>query len=628
MSRIVRHGVSRFVGRLALFALSTILLASAARAQVSGVTITDGTTTCRTASTVDFTAGATVSCSGRTASLSVSGTGVPTTRTISTTSPIRCDGAASCDLSANRTLSLATVPVASGGTNSSTALSGSSIMVSNGSAIVQGAAGTSATVLHGNASGTPTYSAVSLTADVTGTLPVANGGTNLTSAGGTANRALVTTDGTAFSVGTVANAMLANSSITVNTTSPITGGAIPSLGGSITIACATCALTTTTLTAGAGLTGGGNFSADRTLAVGAGTGITVNADDVAVDQAANFTWTGTHAFNGDSVDIGNAATDTLSITSVIDTDVTFIKEVARTISIAASTTISTSGAALTVSSATGSAGSGAVAGGDGGVTTIRSGTGGAGSASGLAGAGALLTLSGGDAGANGGGGGAASGGVNLDSGAPSGAGAGGAIVVGPTNAASVAIGKSGAAYLLLNSTDARLTWASSNRVAVDSAGTTVAGPTNAFTFAAGVFRPTNDGGQAIGSTTRRFSASYVERYWAQGTALATTDFALEADWGTTREVTSTSGSDQSGIVRVTSNGTGQAANATVTLTFKDGSWTTTAVCAVDLYASSDGSAMSSDRLTLTYSATALVWSYAQTPIAGNTYDFYWECWGI
>lgn len=36
---------------------------------------------------------------------------------------------------------------------------------------------------------------------------------------------------------------------------------------------------------GAGLTGGGDLSADRTLAVGAGTGITVNADDVALDTA-------------------------------------------------------------------------------------------------------------------------------------------------------------------------------------------------------------------------------------------------------------------------------------------------------------------------------------------------------
>jgi hypothetical protein len=38
--------------------------------------------------------------------------------------------------------------------------------------------GTTTQVLHGNASGNPSWSAVSLTADVSGILPVANGGTN------------------------------------------------------------------------------------------------------------------------------------------------------------------------------------------------------------------------------------------------------------------------------------------------------------------------------------------------------------------------------------------------------------------------------------------------------------------
>jgi hypothetical protein len=43
-------------------------------------------------------------------------------------------------------------------------------------------------------------------------------------------------------------------------------------------------LTTRTITAGAGLTGGGDLSANRTLDVGAGDGITVGADSVAVDS--------------------------------------------------------------------------------------------------------------------------------------------------------------------------------------------------------------------------------------------------------------------------------------------------------------------------------------------------------
>lgn len=69
------------------------------------------------------------------------------------------------------------LPIANGGTNSSTALSGSTIMISNGSAIVQGTAGTTTTVLHGNAGGAPSYGAVVLTTDVSGVLPLANGGT-------------------------------------------------------------------------------------------------------------------------------------------------------------------------------------------------------------------------------------------------------------------------------------------------------------------------------------------------------------------------------------------------------------------------------------------------------------------
>ena len=47
--------------------------------------------------------------------------------------------------------------------------------------------------------------------------------------------------------------------------------------------------TSRTLTAGVGLTGGGDLSADRTFAVGAGLGITVNADDVALTTPGTLT---------------------------------------------------------------------------------------------------------------------------------------------------------------------------------------------------------------------------------------------------------------------------------------------------------------------------------------------------
>jgi hypothetical protein len=48
---------------------------------------------------------------------------------------------------------------------------------------------------------------------------------------------------------------------------------------------------------GSGLSGGGNLSSNRTLAIGAGTGIVVGNDDVGVDLNATFLWTGSHEFN-------------------------------------------------------------------------------------------------------------------------------------------------------------------------------------------------------------------------------------------------------------------------------------------------------------------------------------------
>jgi len=51
--------------------------------------------------------------------------------------------------------------------------------------------------------------------------------------------------------------------------------------------------------AGSGLTGGGALATDVTLNVGAGVGISVGADTVEIDLAANLTWTGSHIFSTD-----------------------------------------------------------------------------------------------------------------------------------------------------------------------------------------------------------------------------------------------------------------------------------------------------------------------------------------
>lgn len=94
----------------------------------------------------------------------------------------------------------------------------------------------------------------------------------------------------------------ANNTVTADLHSSVTigGSAIAYAGGAFHdgfsdfVADEHVAHTGVTLTAGNGLTGGGDISTSRSFAVGAGTGITVNADDVAVNQGTAFAWTAAH----------------------------------------------------------------------------------------------------------------------------------------------------------------------------------------------------------------------------------------------------------------------------------------------------------------------------------------------
>jgi hypothetical protein len=117
--------------------------------------------------------------------------GTPTSGTLT-----NCTGYPTSALSGTVSLTTqvtGTLPVANGGTGQASALTQYGVAYASATtALATTSAGTTTTVLHGNASGAPTFGAVSLTADVSGTLPVANGGTGVTTSTGSGNNVLST----------------------------------------------------------------------------------------------------------------------------------------------------------------------------------------------------------------------------------------------------------------------------------------------------------------------------------------------------------------------------------------------------------------------------------------------------
>jgi hypothetical protein len=117
---------------------------------------------------------------------------------------------------------------------------------------------------------------------------------------------------------------------------------------------------------------------------------------------------------------------------------------------------------------------------------------------------------------------------------------------------------------------------------------------------------------------RRFSAT-------TGTALVAGDFVLSAGWGDTPAATISAvvGTDQATTFTVSAGSANFAANPTVTLTFKDGTWTNNPICGANR---GDATAPTTGFTTTTTTATTMVMTFRGTPGAG-TYAFNAVCVG-
>jgi hypothetical protein len=186
-----------------------------------------------------------------------------------------------------------------------------------------GSLGTTTTVLHGNAAGAPTFSAVSLTADVSGILPTASGGTGIaffTAAGPTIARIYTFPDAAA----TIA-VRADNLSVFASTTSLQLLGVISDETGTGVLVFGTSPTFTTQITtpsiitaAGAlGITPASGSNLNVTLAT---TGdFAVNTNQLYVDTSAGNVGIGTTTFGTSAVTVFSIANGTAPTTGPADT---------------------------------------------------------------------------------------------------------------------------------------------------------------------------------------------------------------------------------------------------------------------------------------------------------------------
>ena len=172
---------------------------------------------------------------------------------------------------------------AAGTLASSAALIANQIIIGGGAGTTPaslGSLGTTTTVLHGNASGAPTFGAVSLTGDVSGTLPIGSGGTGQTSAA-------AAFDGLAPSQSGSSGKFLTTNGTTTSWGNPAGSGTVTSVG----VSGGSTGLTTS----GGPVTGSGTITLAGTLATAnGGTNLTTfNSGGAVYASSSSVLTTGT-----------------------------------------------------------------------------------------------------------------------------------------------------------------------------------------------------------------------------------------------------------------------------------------------------------------------------------------------
>lgn len=123
----------------------------------------------------------------------------------------------------------------------------------------------------------------------------------------------------------------------------------------------------------------------------------------------------------------------------------------------------------------------------------------------------------------------------------------------------------------------------------------------------------------------------AQRFSAKGTTLATGDLVLSSGWGTSPVLTVVRGTDQGAAITIQAKAT-VGANPTITLTFKNGTWTTApiVVCGRTELVAATGApaaAISNEFIPTSVTATQIVFTFNGTPVANSTYGLSFICMG-